>query len=304
MEPFRRRENRLTYLRAAFTLVSRRKTLIDIIVVDLTAMGFPGASPTMCSNPSVRRVAIVTGASSGIGKAVAIQLAHDNYNLVLVALDADALGVITRELAPFPIDALSHQGDVTRTGEARQIADRTLDAFGHIDVLVNSAGYAVYGPVESMHLDDINGQMLTNYVGTVSLIKECLPHLKATKGAIINIASTAGLTGMPRLAAYSASKHAVVGFSEALNYELDGTGVSVSVIAPGKVKTNIFTHPSFKDVRWAHDDSGITPDVVARVIGKAIRQRRFLYILPSSRKLALFLKSMLPDVIVKRFVER
>jgi len=254
----------------------------------------------MCSNPSVRKVAIITGASSGIGKAVAIQLARDSYNLVLVALEAEALGAITRELASFPIDALSHQGDVTRAGEARQIADRTLGAFGRIDVLVNSAGYAVYGPFESMHLDDINGQMLTNYVGSVSLIKECLPHLKATKGAIINIASTAGFTGIPRLAGYSASKHAVVGFSEALTFELYGTGVSVSVIAPGKVKTNIFAHPSFKDVRWAHDDSGITPDVVARVIVKAIKKRRFLYVLPRSRRLALILKRMLPDGIVNR----
>jgi len=254
----------------------------------------------MRSNPSVRKVAIITGASSGIGRAVAFQLARDSYNLVLVALEAEALGALTRELASFPVDALSYQGDVTRTGEARQIADRTLGAFGRIDVLVNSAGYAVYGPFESMHLDDINGQMLTNYFGTVSLIKECLPHLKATKGTIINIASTAGLTGIPRLAGYSASKHAVVGFSEALKYELYGTGVSVSVIAPGKVRTNIFAHPSFDGVRWAHDESGITPDVVARLIGKAIKKRRFLYILPRSRKLALILKRMLPDGVVSR----
>lgn len=186
------------------------------------------------------------------------------------------------------------------TGEARRIAYRSLEAFGRIDVLINAAGYAVYGPFESMDMNDISGQMLTNYIGTVALIKECLPHLKVSKGAVINIASTAGFTGIPRLAGYSASKHAVVGFSEALKYELDGTGVSVSVIAPGKVQTNIFAHLSFTRVRWARDDSGMTPDVVAREIGKAIKQRRFLYILPRSRLVALVLKHALPDFIVKR----
>jgi len=254
----------------------------------------------MNNDSVVRRVAIVTGASSGIGRAVTGQVARDGYNVVLVALETDALDALKGELAPFPGDRISYGGDVSTTGEARRIAHRALDAFGRIDVLINAAGYAVYGPFEDMDMNDISGQILTNYIGTVALIKECLPHLKVSKGAIINIASTAGFTGIPRLAGYSASKHAVVGFSEALKYELDGTGVSVSVIAPGKVKTNIFAHPSFTRVHWAHDDSGMTPEVVAREISKAIHQRRFLYVLPRSRLAALVLKHVLPDFIVKR----
>jgi short-subunit dehydrogenase len=258
------------------------------------------AAPIALNAEHTHKVAVITGAGSGIGKAVALHLASNNYNIVLVSLETGALHEVEQELAKYRIKALVCQCDVTKIVEVQKTIQRSLETFGRIDVLVNSAGYAVYGPLETMPLDDICGQMLTNYFGTVLFTMACIPQLKASKGVIVNIASTAGLMGIPRLTAYSASKHAVLGFSESLKYELEETGVSVCVIAPGKVKTNIFTHPSFIGVRWAHDDSGISPDAVAREIAKAIKKRKFLYIVPRSRKLALFLKRVLPDSIVKR----
>lgn len=259
-------------------------------------------SPTgsRATAPAQNKVAIITGASSGIGRAVAVDLATSNYDIVLVALEKALLQDVEQELANSNIRTLVSACDVTDVAQVRDTIQLTLKMFGRIDVLVNAAGYAVYGPFETMRLEDIYGQMLTNYFGIVLFIKECIVELKRNGGVIVNIASTSGLMGFPRLAAYVASKHAVVGLSEALKYELDGTGVSVCVIAPGKVKTNIFAHPSFSGVRWAHDDSGIAPSAVAREIARAIAERKSLYIVPRSRKIALFLKRILPESIVSR----
>jgi uncharacterized protein len=245
------------------------------------------------------RVAVVTGASSGIGKAVALHLASSNYNLVLVARRKDELHKVEQELAKYRVKVLVRECDVTKVVQVHDTIQHTIKMFGRIDVLVNSAGYNVYGKIETMRLEDINGQMVTNYFGTVLFIKECLAKLKESKGIIVNIASVAGLTGMPNMAAYSASKHAVIGLSEALRYEFEDDGVAVSVICPGKVKTNLFSHESFKQVDWAHDESGIAPTAVAREVDKAIKERDFMYIVPSRYRFEMFLKHMLPDAFVR-----
>jgi uncharacterized protein len=245
------------------------------------------------------KVAIITGASSGIGKAVALHLASNNYNVVLVARKKDKLHEVEQELAKYKVKTLVRECDVTKIVQVHDTIQHTIKSFGRIDVLVNCAGYGVYGPLENMRLEDINGQMVTNYFGTVLFIKEALAKLKESKGVIINIASMAGLTGIPNMAAYSASKHAIVGLSEALRYELDESGVAVSVVAPGKVKTRIFDHESFKNVDWAHDDSGIVASAVAREVDKAIKEREFLYIVPSRYRFEMFLKHMLPDFLIR-----
>jgi short-subunit dehydrogenase len=246
------------------------------------------------------KVAIVTGASSGIGKAIALHLASNNYNVVLVARKKEGLHEVEQELAKYKVKTLVRECDVTKVVQVHETVQHTIKMFGRIDVLVNCAGYGVYGPLETMRLEDINGQMLTNYFGSVLFIKETLTKLKESKGVIVNIASMAGLTGLPNMAAYSASKHAVVGLSDSLRYELDGTGVAVCVVAPSKVKTNIFQHESFKNVDWAQDDSGIVPSAVAREVDKAIKERKFMYVVPSRYRFAMFLKGILPDSFMKK----
>jgi short-subunit dehydrogenase len=137
----------------------------------------------------------------------------------------------------------------------------------------------------------------------VLFIKECLPKLKESKGTIINIASVDGLVGTPKMAAYSASKHAVVGLSESLRFELEGTGVSVSCICPGKVKTNFFKNESFKDAPFAEDD-GVVPSAVARAVDRAIHERSFMYCVPSSKRLELILHRILPETIARKITKR
>jgi len=251
------------------------------------------------------KVAIITGASSGIGKAVALHLASSNYNIVLVARKKEELHKVEQELAKYEVKVLVRECDVTKVVQVHETVQHAIKSFGRIDVLVNCAGYGVYGELETMRLEDINGQMLTNYFGTVLCIKEALPKLKESKGVIINIASIAGLVGVPQMAAYSASKHAVVGLSESLRFELDGTGVSVSCICPGKVKTNLHQHESFKNVEWAHDDNyGIVPSAVARTVDKAIKERKFLYVTPPYRRWQLLVGRLLPHSLAAKMVKK
>ena len=257
-------------------------------------------SPTSTNATTTQKVAIITGASSGIGKAVALHMASNNYNIVLVARKKEGLHQVEQELAKYKVSVLIRECDVTKVVQVHETIQHTIKIFGRIDALVNCAGYGVYGPLETMRLEDINGQILTNYFGTVLFIKETLSKLKESKGVIVNIASIAGLVGVPNLAAYSASKHAVVGLSESLRIELNGTGVTVCCVCPGKVKTNFFTHESFKEVDWAQDDSGIIPSVVARVVDKAIRERKFLYTVPTNKGWQLLLARLLPENILMR----
>lgn len=243
---------------------------------------------------ATQKVALVTGASSGIGKAIAIHLASNNYNLVLIARKRAGLQEVEQELAKYKIKTLVRECDVTKVVQVRETVQHAVKMFGRIDVLVNCAGYGIYSPIEKTKLEDVNGQMLTNYFGTVLFVQECLSKLRESKGVIVNIASIAGLVGLRNMTAYSASKFAVVGFSEALRAELSGE-VDVCVVAPGKVKTDFFNHESFKDVEWAHDDSGIVPASVATVVDQAIRERKFLYVVPSSHKFELMIKNLLPN---------
>lgn len=247
------------------------------------------------------KVAIITGASSGIGKAVAIHLASSNYNVVLMARKKEELHKVEQELAKYNVKTLVRECDVTKVVQVHDSIQHAIKLFGRIDVLVNCAGYGMYGDFETMRLEDINGQMVTNYFGTVLCIKEALPKLKENKGVIINIASMAGLIGVSKMAAYSASKHAIVGLSESLRFELSDTGVSVSCICPGKVKTNFFNNESFKGVAYAEDDTnGIVPSAVARAVDNAIHERKALYTVPASKKWKLLLGRLLPNSVVQR----
>jgi short-subunit dehydrogenase len=250
------------------------------------------------------KVAIITGASGGIGSAIALHLASSNYNVVLVSQDKEKLHEVQSELAKYRVKTILRECDVTKPEQVHNTVQHTISQLGRVDLLVNCAGYGVYGELETMPLKDINGQMLTNYFGSVLFIKECLPKLKESRGVIVNVASMAGLIGVRNMAAYSASKHAVVGLSESLRFELEGTGVAVCVVCPGKVKTPFFDGESFKSVDWAHDDSGITPTEVATAVDRALHTRKFVHIVPNRHRIELIFGRLLPDSWMRRVVKR
>jgi uncharacterized protein len=183
-----------------------------------------------------RRIVLVTGASSGIGMELVRLLAARGDIPVLAARNAGALQSLKQEIGTgeiFPCD-------VTDENQASQLIRETVRRFGRLDVLVNNAGYGRFGGALDIPMDDYRGMMETNYLGAVRLTLEAIPHmLRQGGGRIVNISSVAGLTGIPNLAGYSASKFALVGFSEAVNLEYS-PHIRVGVLCPGPVSTPFF----------------------------------------------------------------
>jgi NADP-dependent 3-hydroxy acid dehydrogenase YdfG len=190
-------------------------------------------------------VALVTGASSGIGQATVVRMVRAGYRVAAVARRTDRLEALAdrSDGAVLAIGA-----DVTAADQARSAVGRTVAEFGGLDVLVNNAGIMLLGSFETNPPDDWRRMLELNVLALMTLSHEAIPHLrKAAEGPrgiadIINVGSVAGRTARPSFAAYNASKWAVTGFSEALRQELAPDGVRVSVVQPGAVETELLSH--------------------------------------------------------------
>jgi short-subunit dehydrogenase len=186
-------------------------------------------------------VAVVTGASTGIGRATALALAAEGASVVLAARRETLLRELAGELAEGGGKALSVACDVTSWVQVDGLRSRVEEAFGRCDVLVNNAGVPGGGRFADLSLEQIERVIRTNYLGVVYCTKALLPMmLEARKGHIVNVASLAGLFPVPGSAVYSSTKHAVVAFSEALYFELAAEGVLVTSVNPGLVRTEGF----------------------------------------------------------------
>jgi NAD(P)-dependent dehydrogenase (short-subunit alcohol dehydrogenase family) len=196
-------------------------------------------SPFLNSGAYFRdRIVLITGASSGIGRDLALTFAKMGAKVALLARRAEVLETLARDIADAGGEALVLAADVTRRAEVRDAVDRALARFGRIDVLVNSAGIAIPDRVETMPPEDLERMMSVNLMGTLHSMQAVLPPMRAAgAGSIVNIASLAGRRGMPPLGAYCATKFAVVGLTEALRVELYGTGIRVSLVMPGVIDT-------------------------------------------------------------------
>lgn len=184
-----------------------------------------------------RRVALVTGAGSGIGRACAEQLASAGLKVYGTSRHPGR----NHRRGALPMLAL----DVRHDDSVRACVDRVLTENGRLDVLVNNAGVGMEGAVEDTSLDEIRVVLETNFFGAVRMMRAVLPIMrKRRSGRIINIGSAVGFLPMPYSAAYCASKHALRGFSESLDHEVRGFGIRVSVIEPGFVRTDIVEHSS------------------------------------------------------------
>src|SRR5688500_15630780 len=183
---------------------------------------------------------VLTGASSGIGRALALALARQRPRLALAARDHKALGAVAGECRALGAEALVVPTDVSDPASAAALVKAAVTAFGGIDVLVNNAGVSMMARFDEVtDLSLFESLMRVNYLGCVYLTHHALPHLKASRGQIVAVASLAGLTGVPTRTGYAASKHAVIGFYDSLRIELEGTGVGVTVIAPDFVVSEI-----------------------------------------------------------------
>jgi NAD(P)-dependent dehydrogenase (short-subunit alcohol dehydrogenase family) len=178
-------------------------------------------------------VVIVTGASEGIGRALSLALAPQGPRLVLAARNAERLESLAAECRRAGAEALAVPGDLVDEACCRALVAAALARFGRIDTLVANAGRTMWAPVEEIRDPRVFREIMElNYFSVVWLTLAALPHLKVTRGRLVPVASVAGLTGVPCRSAYSASKHALVGFFESLRIELAGSGVTVTIICP------------------------------------------------------------------------
>jgi hypothetical protein len=219
------------------------------------------------------KVALVTGASSGIGAAVARLLDEKGAHVVLSARSEDRLRDVAAGLSgPCDIRVMDVRDNASVVGAVADVAER----LGRIDVLVNCAGFGEFVPFTEATLEHFQDMMDVNYMGTVRCIRAVLPHmLRAGRGHIVNIASMAGKVPTAKSSGYAATKHAVLGLTGALRQELRGTGVLVSAVSPGPVDTPFFDRadPQGTYVRNVRRFM-LSPDEVARAVVRVIERRK------------------------------
>jgi short-subunit dehydrogenase len=178
--------------------------------------------------------ALVTGASAGIGLAVARRLAQSGANLVLAARRPEPLEEAAASLRPLGVKAIAVPTDVSHLDALEALVDRAIGEFGNIDVLVNNAGVEAFRPFEELPLDRIADTIAVNLTSALQLTRLVIPHmLKAGRGHVVNMASTAGKFGIAYGATYGTTKAGLINFSHALRAEYHGRGISTSAICPG-----------------------------------------------------------------------
>jgi short-subunit dehydrogenase len=220
--------------------------------------------------------ALVTGASRGIGRALAHELADRGATVGLAARSVRDLEAVAAELAGAHHVLVC---DVALRESVQAAVEEFIEAAGAIDILIVNAGIAHYQPVAAQDIDDIERMTEVNWLGTVYTIKAALPHLlERGSGHIVVMSSGAGLRPFPGAAAYSATKAAQRMFAEALRHELDGTGVGLTTVFPGEIRTSLHDHQGAEMPAWYRGEDAAPAEALAlRVVGAIERDRRELY---------------------------
>ncbi len=184
------------------------------------------------------KVALVTGASRGIGRSASLALARQGADVVVVARTQAKIDELAQEIEKLGVRALAVGADVSQKDDVQRLKDAAQKKFGRVDILVNNVGVGKYGPLDTLTVEDYDWMMDTNMRSSFLCTHAFLPGmLERKEGWVVFVASVAGLKGLPNESIYCATKFAQVGFAQALDYETRETGVKVSVIAPGGVNT-------------------------------------------------------------------
>ena len=249
------------------------------------------------------KVVVVTGASEGIGRALALELARARTRLVLSARNAQRLASLADECRALGGSALVVPADASRREDCEALADAALAHFGAIDMLVLNAGSTMWSRLDALEdVDLLERLMRTNYLGAAWLTRHALPALAASRGRIVAISSIAGLAGVPTRTGYAASKHAMFGFFDSLRIELADRGVSVTVIAPDFVRSEIHRRaigPDGKPLGASPmiEKKIMTAESCARIIVEAALKRRRLVITSLRGRAMRWLKLLVPGLV-------
>ncbi len=244
------------------------------------------------------RVVVISGASSGIGRAYANAFARRGAKVVLAARRDELLEAVRAEIAPYAADALAVPTDVTDDAQLQNLVDTTLQRFGQIDVLVNSAGIDASGPLHNIPPDSIRRMIDTNLSSALCLIGLCLPSMLAHgSGRIVNVASVAGAIATPYYASYSASKHGIIALSDALRRELDGTGIEVVSVLPYWTYSEIITPEVAKTLVEAGYKIDSPEHVAQRTIEGLADGKREIYFGGPTTRAAIWLERHFPALM-------
>jgi short-subunit dehydrogenase len=217
----------------------------------------------------VGRVAVVTGASSGIGEATARELAGRGASVVLASRAVDRLGGLRREISASGGTALVVETDVSDRSSVEAMVWRAVGEFGSLDVLVNNAGLGLSGRISEVRAEDVRHVFEVNTVGPLNCIQAALPHM-GEGGCIINVSSVVGKRAIPKVGAYCATKSALDALSDALRVEIDERKITVTSVYPGTTRTSFRENSRrTKSEKRGWRPKGVTPDKVAVKIADA-----------------------------------
>ncbi|HJT17953.1 MAG TPA: SDR family NAD(P)-dependent oxidoreductase [Thermoanaerobaculia bacterium] len=235
---------------------------------------------------------VITGASSGIGRAAALEFAARGANVTIAARRGEQLDEVARLCRDRGVQCTSVVADVS----IRTDCKRLIDSAGAVDILVNNAGFAVFDAIENANPDDLEAMMRSNYLGAVWCTQAVLPQMLARgRGTIVNVASIAGLMGYARMGGYCATKFAMIGFTEALRDEVIGRGVRVAMVCPGTTDTNFFVKAERDKMPAASRlILAIKPERVAKAICDAAIDGRYRRILPFTAAMYMRFKEVSP----------
>ncbi len=249
------------------------------------------------------KVVIVTGGSSGIGKACAIAFAKRGSKVVITGRNGANLYSAAEEIRKMTgVEVLRVESDVSYQADCKRIIDETLAEFGRIDILINNAGISMRALFKDTDISVIKQLMDINFWGTVYCTKYALPEIMKVKGSIVGVSSIAGFKGLPGRTGYSASKFAIYGFLESLRIENLKTGLHVMVACPGYTASNIRKTALDKDGKQQgesplEEKKLMTAEKVADEILKGILKRKKTLILSTQGKMVVFLNKFFPRLM-------
>ncbi|AWK05820.1 short-chain dehydrogenase [Flavobacterium crocinum] len=246
--------------------------------------------------------ALITGASKGIGKSIAYELAEQGYSLLLVARSEEELKALSDELeVKYGIKAFIFSIDLSTSGASQKVTDWIKISNYPVGVLINNAGYGVWGDFSESSLSDQLGMMQLNMNVVVELSHLLVPILSQEKQAyILNIASTAAYQAVPTLAIYSATKAFVLSFTRALRFELAKTSISVTCFSPGPVDTGFAARAGLSALNKMAEKFNMQPDEVAKIAVKAMFNKKSEVIPGFTNIISVYANRVLPKAFIEK----
>ena len=250
------------------------------------------------------KVVIITGGSSGIGRALAHQFGKEGARIMITGRNREALSGVEASLKAAGIEVLAFQADVSKEEDNKTMAQYAVDQWGGIDILINNAGISMRALFEEVDLDVVKKVMDINFYGALYATKYCLPYIIRRKGSVVGVSSIAGYRGLPGRVGYSASKFALQGFLEVLRTEMLKKGVHILTACPGFTASNIRKTALTKDGtaqgESPRDESKeMSAEQCALLIYRATRKRKKHLVLTTQGKLVVWMNKFFPGFMDK-----